>query len=138
MKAIVCLLVVAVAGAVYGAEEKKNEKRGLLGLGYGGYGGHGLSYGLAAAPVISHGVSLDYGIGHGIGYGLGGHGLGYGLGGHGLSYSVGGHGLGYSLGGHGLGYGLGGHGLVAAAPVLSHSVYSAPLLGLGHGHGYLH
>ncbi|XP_068631303.1 glycine-rich protein-like [Battus philenor] len=132
MKAIVCALL--LLGVAYGAEEKKNEKRGLLGLGYG----------LASAPIVSHGVGLDYGIG------LGGHGLA--LSGHdiGLGYSslgYGGHGIGLSYGG--LGYG---HSVVAAAPVISHSVYSAPVLDhglyggklsygaplLGLGHGYLH
>ncbi|KAJ0176337.1 hypothetical protein K1T71_008511, partial [Dendrolimus kikuchii] len=50
------LYVILLVAAVYGAEEKKNEKRGLLGLGYGlssSYYGHGLGlYNSAiAAPV---------------------------------------------------------------------------------------
>ncbi|XP_023233301.1 glycine-rich protein 3-like [Centruroides sculpturatus] len=66
---------------------------------------------LLVAVIAS--VSAGYlGLGDGLGYGLGG----YGLGGYGLGY-----------GGHGLGYGY------AYKPVVSYSVYSKPLLGLGHG-----
>lgn len=111
------------AAAVYGAEEKKNEKRGLLGLGYGLghgglYGGHGSLYG-----------------GHGLGL-YSGHGLGL-YGGHGLSLAsapivshsvaipapVISHSIAAPILDHGLinGHGLYGHGL------------GAPLLGLGHG-----
>ncbi|XP_072949653.1 uncharacterized protein [Epargyreus clarus] len=120
MKAILCVLLLA-AVAVYGAEEKKNEKRGLLGLGYGL--GHGGYYG-----------------GHGLGL-YGGHGY---YSGHGLDL-YGGHGF---YGGHGVG--LYGHSIAAApvvshtiaapAPILSHGLYGshgvaigAPLVGLGHG-----
>ncbi|KAI8431875.1 hypothetical protein MSG28_004434 [Choristoneura fumiferana] len=110
-----CVFLLAAA-AVYGAEEKKNEKRGVLGLGYGGLGYGGLGYG-------------------GLGYG----GLGYG---HGLGAGYYGHGLG--LYNHGLGHGLYGGHAIAHAPLVSHSIaapiapiglhgYSAPLLGLGHG-----
>ncbi|XP_053608866.1 glycine-rich protein-like [Plodia interpunctella] len=103
MKAALCVLLLATA--VFGAEEKKTEKRGVLGLGYG----------LGAAPLVSHGY-----YGHGLG--LYNHGLG--LSGYGL-----GHGL---YGGGLLGHGLV-HGAPLSAPLLSHSVYSSPLLGLGHG-----
>lgn len=120
--------------AVYGADEKKNEKRGVLGLGYG------LG---APAPLLGGGI---YG-GHGLGL-YGGHGIG-GLSGIG---GLGGLGWGHGLAaapvlGHGIasaplvGHGLYGHGY--SAPLLSHSVSygaplvsHAPLLGLGHGIGY--
>ncbi|CAG9582934.1 unnamed protein product [Danaus chrysippus] len=89
-KSQLCLFLLSAA-VVYGAEEKKNEKRGLLGLGYGApllghglglYGGHGLGlYGghgisIASAPIISHSVALPAPIiDHGLIGGLGGHGL---------------------------------------------------------------
>ncbi|XP_032518234.2 uncharacterized protein LOC116770744 [Danaus plexippus] len=119
MKAILCLFLLSAA-AVYGAEEKKNEKRGLLGLGYG-------------APLLGHGLDL-YG-GHGLSL-YGGHGLGL-YGGHGLSiasapivsHSVAlpapiiSHSIATPIIDHGLiGGHLGGHGLIGG-----------PLLGLGHG-----
>ncbi|XP_031766555.1 larval cuticle protein F1-like [Galleria mellonella] len=118
MKAALCVVLLATA-VVYGAEEKKNEKRGVLGLGYGL--GAPLSAPLAAplaAPLVSGGY-----YGHGLGL------YNNGLYGHGLL----GHGL---YGGGVYGGGLLGHGVPLAAPVVSHSAYSAPLLGLGHG--YLH
>ncbi|XP_063538340.1 lamprin 1.8-10-like [Cydia strobilella] len=128
MKAILCVFLLAAA-AVYGAEEKKNEKRGVLGLGYGGLGYGGLGYsGLGYS-------GLGYG---GLGHGYYGAGLGHGYYGGGL-----GHGLGL-YGGHGV---YGGHlaapiaAPIAHAPLISHSVaapigvgyHGAPLLGLGHG-----
>ncbi|KAM3956388.1 uncharacterized protein ACR2FA_009643 [Aphomia sociella] len=124
MKAALCVLLL-VSAVVYGAEEKKNEKRGVLGLGYGV--GAPLS-----APLSAPLVSSSY-YGHGLGLynnGLYGHGLlGHGLYGGGL--------YGGGLYGHGLaGHGLVGHGVPLAAPLVSHSAYSSPLLGLGHG--YLH
>lgn len=113
---------------MFGAEEKKTEKRGVYGLGYGLgapapllggsiYGGHGLGlygghgigglgwgHGLAAAPVYGHSIASAPLIGHGL-YG------------HGYSAPL--------LSGHSLSYG--------SAPLLSH----APLYGgLGHGIGY--
>ncbi|CAG4933213.1 unnamed protein product [Parnassius apollo] len=116
MKAIVCLLLL-VAASAYGAEEKKNEKRGLLGLGYG----------LSSAPLISHGY-----YGHGLG--LYNHGLDYGIG-------LGGHDLGLGLGGHQI---IASAPVIShsvySAPILDHGLYGgklsygAPLLGLGHGH----
>ncbi|XP_013191483.1 larval cuticle protein F1-like [Amyelois transitella] len=113
MKAALCVLLLATA--VFGAEEKKTEKRGVLGLGYG----------VGAAPLVSHGY---YGHGLGLynhGVGLSGYGLGHGIYGGGL--------YGGGLYGHGLlGHGLVGHAAPISAPLLSHS-YSSPLLGLGHG-----
>lgn len=113
--------VMLLVAAVLGAEEKKNEKRGVLGLGYGLgapaaglYGGHGLGlyshgvgglgwgHGLAAAPVLGHGFASAPLLGPGL-YGA--------------------HGYSAPLLGHPASYG---------APLLSH----APLLGLGHGIGY--
>lgn len=79
------MLVVAAAS---GADEKKNEKRALLGLG-SGFG--------ASAPLLGHGY-----YGHGLG--LYNHGLGYG----GLGYGgYGGYGGGYSSGLYGGYAGLG-------------------------------
>ncbi|XP_023952214.2 neuropeptide-like protein 29 [Bicyclus anynana] len=121
MKATLCVLLL-VAAAVCGAEQKKNEKRGLLGLGYGGLGYGGLGYG-------------GWSGGHGLGL-YGGHGLGL----------YGGHGLGL-YGGH-VSAPIVSHSVAIPAPVISHSVAApildhgyigghglvgAPLLGLGHG-----
>ncbi|XP_028039628.1 glycine-rich protein-like [Bombyx mandarina] len=117
MKTVLCILL--FAAAVFAVEEKKNEKRGLLGLGYGlgaapishGYYGHGLGlygHGIASAPIVSHGLAAAPIVSHGY---YGGHGLGL-----------------YDQYDHGL-----------AAPVISHGIsYGAPL-GLGHygiGHGW--
>ncbi|KPI91015.1 hypothetical protein RR46_14519 [Papilio xuthus] len=124
-----------LVAAVYGAEEeKKNEKRGLLGLGYGGhsigyggynlgYGGHSLGYGgqglgyggysghVVSAPVVTRRV-VSYSLGHGY---SGGHG---GYSGYGGSSGYGGYsGYGGSSGGYG-----------------GHGGYSS----LGLGHGYIH
>lgn len=67
-------------------EDPKNEKRSLLGLGYG-YGDLGHSLG-----------------GYSTGHGLGGYSAGHSLGGYALGGYSGGYGLGgYSLGGYGLG-----------------------------------
>ncbi|CAH4031619.1 unnamed protein product [Pieris brassicae] len=114
MKAIVIVLLLATV-AVYGAEEKK-EKRGLLGL---GYGGHGLG--------LYGGHSLGLYGGHGLGL-YGSHGLGL-YGGHAIaaspivSHSVA---IPAPIISHGI-----------AAPVFDHGLYGhglgAPLLGLGHG-----
>lgn len=114
-------MFLALVGCAYADAEKKQEKRGALGLGYG-----------LGAPLVGHGYGGYYG--HGLG--LYNHGL-YGGGpyGHGL-YGGGlyGHGL---YGGGLYGNGLYGHGLAAPAPLLGHGGYGgAPLLGLGHG--YLH
>ncbi|XP_059061875.1 larval cuticle protein F1-like [Achroia grisella] len=112
MKAALCVLLL-VSAVVYGAEEKKNEKRGVLGLGYG-----------LGAPISSPLVSSGY-YGHGLGL------YNNGIYGNGL--------LGHGLYGGGL-YGAGLHGVPLAAPLsaplVSHSPYASPLLGLGHG--YLH
>lgn len=51
---VLAFVVVALACVAFAEEEKKTEKRGLLGLGYGaagygaglGYGGYGLDHGL--------------------------------------------------------------------------------------------
>ncbi|KAJ9600578.1 hypothetical protein L9F63_026284, partial [Diploptera punctata] len=61
MKVLACIVLALAACAFAEEAEKKTEKRGVVGLGYGGYG-HGLGYG---------------GYGHGLGYGGYGHGLGY-------------------------------------------------------------
>ncbi|KAL4703118.1 hypothetical protein ACJJTC_000177 [Scirpophaga incertulas] len=117
MKVALCVLLLATA--LVSAEEKKNEKRGVLGLGYGhapvlgGYYGHGLG-------LYNHGISSGiYGSGL-VGSGLYGHGVvGSGLIGHGL--------VGSGIYGHGIAAPVFGHGYGAPLP------YSAPLLGLGHG-----
>lgn len=111
----VVLTLVALASCAFADTEKKQEKRGAIGLGYG-----------LGAPLAGHGYGGYYG--HGLG--LFNHGL----------YSSGlyGGGLyGGGLYGGGLyGHGLYGHGY-AAPPLLGHGLYGgAPLLGLGHG--YLH
>ncbi|XP_063384980.1 glycine-rich protein-like [Cydia fagiglandana] len=114
MKAILCVLLLA-AVAVYGAEEKKNEKRGVLGLGYGGLGYGGLGYGGLGYGGLAHGY-YGGGLGHGLGL-YGGHGL---YGAH-LAAPI--------------------AAPIAHAPLISHSVaapiglgyHGAPLLGLGHG-----
>ncbi|KAJ8895117.1 hypothetical protein PR048_000442 [Dryococelus australis] len=117
-QALIVLSLAACAVAVDTKEDKAVEKRGALGLGYGGYGGYGLGHGLGSSGYSGLGYS---GLGY-SGLGYGGYG-GYGLG-HGLGYS----GLGYS----GLGY---------AAPAISKVAYSAPAVSyaapLGyHGLGY--
>ncbi|XP_021935431.1 glycine-rich protein-like [Zootermopsis nevadensis] len=122
MKVLVCVfLLVLGVFAEESHEQKKVDKRGLLGLGYG-YG-HSLGYipTVVSTPAVSYSkVSL----GHGLGYGNGLHGLGYG---HGLGHGH--YGLGY---GHGLGYKT-----VHYAPTYS---YYGGLHGYGHGyyghHGY--
>lgn len=125
------IFAILLVAAVYGAEEKKNEKRGLLGLGYGlssGYYGHGLglyNHGIAAplvshsvaAPIVSHSVAPV--ISHSVAAPLYSHGY-YG---HGIATPVIGHGLSYGYSGYG-GYG-------------SYGGYHAPLLGLGHGWHWL-
>ncbi|XP_046421138.1 cuticle protein 65-like [Neodiprion virginianus] len=136
MNALTFVAIVALASAVCGEDSKapkKQDKRGVLGLGYGGYGGHGLHGGLAlggygysglghgyvAAPAytVDHTIAAPVAVSHGAHSISSGpilsapirvgyeHGLGYS--GHNLGYS--GHGLGYS--GFGLGHGLAyGHG----------------------------
>lgn len=105
-------VILALAVTVY-AEETK-EKRGLAGLGYGGYGyggglryGHGLDYAAVAPAPVSHVSQVGYSTAHGLGY---------------ASAPV----LGY---GHGLSY--------AAAPAISKvATYAAPAISYGHGLGY--
>lgn len=59
---IVLFFVAAASAAAIDDAEKKQDKRGVLGLGYGGYGGYsGLGYGgihapLAAAPIAPLGA----------------------------------------------------------------------------------
>ena len=135
----VCI-VVAVAVCVFAEEaEKKTEKRGVVGLGYGGYG-HGLGY---AASPLSQLSEVSYSTSHYGGYGQGYAApalvaapavpkIGYaapavvaapavtkiGYAAPAISY---GHGLGYA------GY--------AAAPAYAAS-YAAPAISYGHGLGY--
>ncbi|RVE43792.1 hypothetical protein evm_011563 [Chilo suppressalis] len=108
MKAALCVLLLAVA--LVAGEEKKTEKRGVLGLGYGlghpapvlgGYYGHGLG-------LYNHGIAAPSIYGHGL--------VGHGLVSHSLSAPIVGHGV-YSS-------------PLAYSPPLA---YSQPLLGLGHG-----
>lgn len=132
LAAVMCLTIVSAAGDV---DAKKTEKRGLLGLGYGGLDAHHGLGGIYGGGYGGYGGLSGYG--HGLG-GYGGHlgGLGYG---HGLApvghIGYGGHGLagyGYHDVGHlgvghvGVGHLGGGHhgGLVGA---VGHVGYAAPL-----------
>lgn len=113
-----CLFIGAASALAIDNAEKKQEKRGVLGVGIPG--------GVVGSPLI--------GPGYGYGSGLVGHGLvGSGLVGHGYGYGSG-------LVGHGLvGPGVLGHGVVGSTVVspglgLSHGVLGVPSsLGLAHG-----
>ncbi|KAK0093540.1 hypothetical protein PV326_013312 [Microctonus aethiopoides] len=114
MNALWICMIFALASAIFAeeiSEVKKQEKRGVVGLGYGN--AHGLGYG--GNYLGGHGYGYGYnGVGHGLGLG---HGIGHGY----LSAPS---------------YGSLNHAVVA--PAISHSSYPAALSHgySGYSHGY--
>ncbi|PSN29240.1 hypothetical protein C0J52_26757 [Blattella germanica] len=104
MKVLTLILVFALAvAAEESPKEKKVDKRGLLGLGYG-YGHTEYGHSIVHPPAVSYKVPLSYGYGHGLyGYGLGyDYAPVYKTVHYSPSYSYGGYGHGYY--GHGYGH----------------------------------
>lgn len=133
--------MVAVAVGVFAEEaDKKTEKRGVAGLGYGGYG-HELGY--AAAAPLSHVSQVSYSTAH-----YGGYGHGYAAPAVVAAPAVAKVGyaapavvaapavakVGYAASALGYGHGLGYAGY-AASPAYA-ATYAAPAISYGHGLGY--
>ncbi|KAK2586949.1 hypothetical protein KPH14_009875 [Odynerus spinipes] len=119
MNAIVLLTMLALISPIFceeAVQAKKHEKRGILGLGYGGYYGGGLGLGLGGLGHGGYVGSPSYPSGHGFaaaplashGYGNAPIPLTHGYSAPAYSSSYFGHsGIGI---GHGFGHGLGYHG----------------------------